>query len=121
MGTPDVVDSLARICADATLKAGKAADIGSLTKQQWTKVVSDLNREAKTNLSKRQIHFQRRVRIYAGQTINLPHQASMNTTTAYPATPLLVLALPLLALPPPSHYQLLYLLSISCPHICEPD
>ena len=51
-----MVDSLARIYADATSKAGKAADDGSLTKQQWTKAASELNCEAKANLSKRQIY-----------------------------------------------------------------
>ena len=54
--TPVMVDSLVHIYADTISKAGKAADNGSLTKQQWTTVVSEFNRENKTNLSKQQIH-----------------------------------------------------------------
>ena len=54
--TSVMVDSLVHIYADTISKAGKAADNGSLTKQQWTKVLSEFNRENKTNLSKQQIH-----------------------------------------------------------------
>ena len=47
-----MVKSLVRIYAETISNAGKAADNGSLTKQQWTKVVSEFNREAKKNLNK---------------------------------------------------------------------
>ena len=54
--TPEMVDSLVRIYGDTISNSGKAADNGSLSKQQWSKVVSELNREAKTSLTKQQIH-----------------------------------------------------------------
>ena len=36
--TPEMVDSLVRIYGDTISNSGKAADNGSLSKQQWSKV-----------------------------------------------------------------------------------
>ena len=53
--THDMVDTLVRVYSEEMLKAGKAADNGSLTKQQWTSVVVIFNQETNANLSKQQI------------------------------------------------------------------
>ena len=53
--THDMVDTLVRVYSEEMLKAGKAADNGSLTKQQWTSVVVIFNQETSANLSKQQI------------------------------------------------------------------
>ena len=50
-----MVDTLVRVYSEEMLKAGKAADNGSLTKQQWTSVVVIFNQETSANLSKQQI------------------------------------------------------------------
>ena len=50
-----MVDALVRIYSEEMLKAGKAADNGSLTKQQWSSVVVIFNQETSANLSKQQI------------------------------------------------------------------
>ena len=54
--TPDMVNCLLKVYGEIIQNTGKAADNGSLTKQQWSKVVNEFNREAKTSLVKQQIH-----------------------------------------------------------------
>ena len=50
-----MVDSLIDVYADKASKAGKAADNGSLTSQQWSEVEKELNKRSETQLSKQQI------------------------------------------------------------------
>ena len=46
---------MVRVYSEEMLKAGKAADNGSLTKQQWTSVVISFKQETSANLSTQQI------------------------------------------------------------------
>ena len=58
--TSDMVDSLIDVYADKASKAGKAADNGSLTSQQWSEVEKELNKRSETQLSKQQIQSKKR-------------------------------------------------------------